>query len=576
MKNKNYPLYDAVDFRDFRVMVEQAANKAPDSVAFSFRVKPTSEEITEVTFEQTRLDARYIGTYIHSKKWEEKTVAIIGGASYGWCISYFAVMSSGAVTVPIDREMPAEEISDMVRKANCVSVFYAGDISAKIDFLRQSNPEITDYVAMSGDKGSDADLSLDEVIKAGKDLYASGDRSYYDYEIDPDKLSSVVFTSGTTGKGKGVMLSQTNIARDMILAMPNFFVTDRTMLVLPLHHTYASTVNLVGHYAQNVHIYISSGIKYFQKEMKEFRPKHLILVPLFVETLYKRIWSTAEKNGMTLKLKAMLKMSDRMRKVGIDLRKKLFSSITKNFGGELEFIICGGAALHQDIIDFFDSVGVTILNGYGITECSPLISCNRNKWQKRNSVGTPILEEEVKIIDPETGATLPVGAEGEICVRGVNVMLGYLNDPEATAEAFDSEGYFKTGDYGKLDEDGWLFITGRKKNLIIFSNGKNVYPEEIENEISSIYGVSENVVYAGESVSDPSKEIIVAEIYPDFEALEGHGITDVQSYFNKEIRKVNERMVSYKRVGKVKIRDTEFAKNTTKKIIRYVIDRTID
>ena len=305
--------------------------------------------------------------------------------------------------------------------------------------------------------------------------------------------------------------------------------------------------------------------------MKEQQPSHLILVPLFVETLYKRIWATAEKSGQASKLRALIKASNGMRKVGIDLRKKLFSTVTKNFGGKLEMVICGGAALNQDIIDFFDAIGVTLLNGYGITEYAPLISCNRNKLQKNGSVGTPIIGELVKIADPDENG------EGEICVKGSNVMLGYYEDPEATAAVFDEEGYFRTGDYGKLDEDGWLYITGRLKNLIIFSNGKNVYPEEIETEISRIPGVGEVVVYAGESKSNPSREVIVAEIFPDTEALEQKGITgDLQTYFEEGVKEANSRMVSYKAVGYVKLRDTEFPKNTSRKIIRFAIDKTID
>ena len=284
--------------------------------------------------------------------------------------------------------------------------------------------------------------------------------------------------------------------------------------------------------------------------MKEQQPSHLILVPLFVETLYKRIWMTAEKQNKAGALRALMKVSNFLLKLGIDLRGKLFASVLSNFGGKLEMIICGGAPLNQDIIDTFESLGITVLNGYGITECAPLISCNRNKLQKKGSVGIPIIGELVKI-----------------------------KDPEATAAAFDEEGYFKTGDYGKLDEDGWLYLTGRLKNIIILSNGKNVYPEEIETEISRIYGVSEVVVYEGKSKSDPSKEAIVAEIFPDYEALKLRnieGADTIKKYFNDGVKEVNQRSVSYKTVHVVKIREVEFEKNTSKKIIRFAIDKTID
>jgi len=366
------------------------------------------------------------------------------------------------------------------------------------------------------------------------------------------------------------MLSQKNIVSDMTQGMYLFQISPRTMNVLPPHHTFGSTVNFVGHFAQGSSIYISSGLKYISNEIKEQRPIHLVMVPLFVETMYKKIWATAEKEGKADALRLLIKVSNFLRKLGIDLRRRLFKSILDSFGGQLEMIICGGAKLNQDIIDMFDAIGITILNGYGITECSPLISCNRNKYPKKGSVGIPIIGEQIKIKDPDENG------EGEICVKGPNVMLGYYKDPEATAAAFDEEGYFKTGDYGKLDEDGWLYITGRLKNVIILSNGKNVYPEEIENEISRIYGVMESVVYEGESKSQKKKEIIVAEIYPDFDALKSKGIEDVQAYFEDEIKNVNARMAPYKAVKMVKIRNSEFKKNTSRKILRFAIDKNID
>ena len=241
------------------------------------------------------------------------------------------------------------------------------------------------------------------------------------------------------------MLSTNNICLDMTDGMYHFAITDRTMCVLPPHHTFCSTIIFVGHFAQGCTIYLSSGLKYLLPELKEQKPTHLVLVPLFIETLYKRIWQTAEKTGKADTLRKGIKLSASLRKLGIDRRRSIFKDVLDTFGGEVKMIICGGAALNQDIIDFFDAIGITILNGYGITECAPLISCNRNEYQKKDSVGIPIVDEEVRILDPDENG------EGEICVKGTNVMLGYFNDPEATAAAFTEDGYFRTGDYGKLD-----------------------------------------------------------------------------------------------------------------------------
>ena len=566
---KNYPLYETTVFENFRVMTENAADRYPDRIACIYRPVPESDETVEVTYEQMRCDIRHAGTEQLARGWNGAHIAIIGESTYHWVCSYFSLMSIGAVTIPLDKDMPVSDMAATLETADCTVIFYSPMVKDKMAELFPLLPRVTTTVCMTDDT-IEGQLTLGELIAAGKEKYESGDNSFYDNPIDPDRLATIVFTSGTTGKGKGVMLSQTNIVSDMTQGMYNFAITDRTMMVLPPHHTYGSTVNFVGHFAQGACVYMSSGIRHILKEMKEYRPKHLILVPLFVETFYKRIWSMAEKQGKADMLRTMMKVSNGMRKVGIDLRRKLFSSVLSAFGGELEMIICGGAALNQDIIDTFEAIGVTVLNGYGITECAPLVSCNRNKLQKKNSVGTPIIGEQIKIANPDENG------EGEICVKGPNVMLGYYKDPEATAAVFDEEGYFKTGDYGYVDEEGWIYITGRMKNLIIFSNGKNVYPEEIETEISRIYGVNEVVVYAGESRSNPEREVIVAEIYPDAEALAARGITDLKAYFNENMKTVNGRMAPYKAVGLVKIRNEEFVKNTSRKITRFNIDKSID
>lgn len=576
MAGKNYPLYETTVFQDFRIMTENVAKKYPDRIAISYKKNPKGKETVDVTYTEARNYIRDMGTELIAMGFTDRHVALIGESSFAWVCSYFSLMSIGAVVVPIDANLPLDEMAGIIVSAECEIVFFSPSIHEKMNELRTRGSGLKTLIRMGDLTGRDTInptgsdiLSLEEIVERGRHRYAGGDNSYYDYKIDPDRLATIVYTSGTTGKGKGVMLSQTNIVSDMTQGMYNFAISPKTMNVLPPHHTFGSTVNFVGHYSQGCTIYIASGIKYIAAEMKEQQPIHLVLVPLFVENLYKKIWFNAEKSGKANTLRSMMKLSNFLRRFGIDLRKKLFRSVLDSFGGKLEMIICGGASLNQDIIDTFDAIGITILNGYGITECSPLISCNRNKYQKKGSVGIPIIGELVKIKDPDGNG------EGEICVKGPNVMLGYYKNPEATAAAFDEEGYFRTGDYGRLDEEGWIYITGRMKNVIILSNGKNVYPEEIETEISRIYGVSEAVVYAGESEVQKSREVVVAEIFPDYEALKLRGIEDAEQYFDAEIKKVNSRMVSYKAVKMVKLRQEEFEKNTSKKILRFTIDKRI-
>ena len=577
--NKNYPIYKTTFIDDMRSLVEEAAQNFPDSIAISYKENYWDKDVRKITFSQWRDDVRNLGTALIKEGLREKNIAIVGENSYGWCCSFFGVMAIGAVTVPVDKELPIEDIDGIITTTSCKAVIFGKASEAKVkEMLSKGGLSTVKYlISVAPEASIDASELGDRVLTTisqlqvrGDGLYKSGDTSYYDYKIDVNRLASIVFTSGTTGKGKGVMLSQANICLDMTLGMYNFDITRKTLHVLPPHHTFGSTVNYVGHLSQGCEVYISSGIKHVSDEIKEQQPTHLILVPAFLEVMNRKIWTTARKSGKEGLLKVMMKVSDCLRKIGIDVRRKLFSSVLSAFGGKLELIICGGAKLDEDIIKTFDSIGITVLNGYGITECSPLISANRNEYRKPGSVGTPILACRVKIDDPDENG------EGEICVKGPNVMLGYYNNPEATAEVFDKDGFFHTGDYGKLDEEGWIYITGRKKNLIILSNGKNVYPEEIEAELQKIEGVTEVVVYAGESRVQKDKITIVAEIFPDSDLLADSGVADLQNYFEGKVKELNARMPSYKAVKRVKIRDVEFQKNTSRKITRFNIDKTID
>ena len=571
-RKKNYPLYETTKFSDFREMVENVADRVPDKVAFRYKEDPRQKVADTITFAECREYVRTLATELHSMSLEDKKIALIGGASVDWFLSYTAIMCVGAVTVPIDKDLPIDDAASIINTAGCEYIFFAADIAGKVKELASKAACVKTLVSLCGEV--EGATSVSSLRAAGAEKAKAGDNSYLEYEIDNEKLASIVFTSGTTGQGKGVMLSLKNICSDMEQGMYNFQITERTLFALPPHHTFGSTVNFVGHFAQGCEVYISSGLRYIMDELKTFKPTHLILVPLFVETFYKRIMAAAEKSGKLETLQKGIKTSNSLRKVGIDMRKSLFGkSVLSNFGGELQMIICGGAALNQNIIDFFESIGVVILNGYGITECAPLISCNRNECRKDGSVGMPIIGGEVKIHEPNENG------EGEICYRGPNVMLGYFENEEATRAAIDEDGFFHTGDIGyvkDIDGDQWLYITGRIKNLIILSNGKNVYPEELECDIQGIWGVNEVVVYQGVHKNDSDKEVIVAEIYPDYEGFAAKGIENIRAYFETEIKKVNDKNAAYKFIGRVKLRTEEFPKNTSRKITRFKIDKTLD
>lgn len=350
MGKKNYPLYETTIFEDFRIMTENVAKKYPDRIAISYKKNPKDKETVDVTFAEARDYIRDMGTGLINMGLRDKHVALIGESSYEWICSYFCLMSIGAVTVPIDKDLPADEMAGIINFSDIEAVFYSPVIEDKIKSIKDKVPSVKTYICMR-EAGMEGALDLPDIVRSGGIRFKNGDNSYYDYEIDTDRLATIVFTSGTTGKGKGVMLSQKNIVLDMTLGMYNFAITPKTMNVLPPHHTYGSTVNFVGHFAQGATIYISSGLRYIMEEMQEQKPSHLILVPLFVETMHRKIWQTAEKNGKAGALRVLIKVSNFLRKLGIDLRRKFFKSIHDFFGGKLEFIICGGASLNQDIID---------------------------------------------------------------------------------------------------------------------------------------------------------------------------------------------------------------------------------
>ncbi len=576
-RKKNYPLYNTVYFEDVREMMENCNRDFGPRIALTWKINPKDTRTFNMTFSECHKYVRALATELAARGFRGKRVAVISRGSAEWTLSFFALMCIGAVAVPIDAELSADEIKGLLETSESEAVFFSSPVSEKISSISRELEKITLYVKMgyfpAGVKTPEGAVSLASLRADGEDRVTYGDRSYYEGKIDREKLAAIFFTSGTTGKGKGVMLSQKNICSNVINGSRLFKLTDRTMSVLPLHHTYGLTANIVGNFGQGIRICFSLGNRYVAQEINEYKPRHMMLVPLYVETFYHKIINAAEKSGKLDALMKLIKTSNAMRRAGVDMRKTLFKTITEKFGGELELIITGGAPMSQKIIDFFDSIGITIINGYGITECSPFISGNRNEYRIPGSVGMVMPGGEARIVDPDENG------EGEIAFRGPNVMLGYFKNDAATAEAIDKDGFFHTGDIGRILNDGsadWLFITGRSKNLIILSNGKNVYPEEIEADIAEVYGVSEVVVYAGKRRRSPEDDIIVAEIYPDREALGERGVTDLQSYFEKEVRRINAKNVSFKKVNLIRIRNTEFPKNTSRKIIRYAIDKNID
>ena len=513
-------LYNRQGVTDIYRLLAIRAKYTPDDILFQYSEK---KKVVAVTVKEFWSDVNSLRTYLMARGiGDGKRVALIGENSYRWIISYFAVVLSGAIIVPLDKDLDVESQAKLLTRCHVDMIICSR--------MYRDIPE--ELVKRGVDMGECLVMNRIPAIIAE---HASNIAKMP--PVDPDKVCTIIFTSGTTGDPKGVMLTQRNIASDALAAIWSLWISGSSVLTLPLHHTFGFTVGVLSAYIEGYPIFISKSLRTFMKDVKEFGPDNLVVVPLYVEAMYKNIWKTARENGADVRLRHAIAISNILRKTGIDMRKRLFSSVLEEFGGNLTTIICGGAFLDQKYIDFMDALGVHVLNGYGITECSPVVTVNRNNQFRSHSVGLPLPGCEVRVID------------GEICVRGDNVMDGYFNDEASTSEVMPDD-WFHTGDLGHFDRDGFLYITGRKKNLIILSNGENVSAEELENQIINIDSVDEVIVRQ-------EGEDIVAEIYAEVRT----GIEDA-------IELLNRKFPPYKRISRVLFRDTMFERTTTQKIKR--------
>lgn len=515
-----YPYYEQTEFSNILDMLEYEYKNNKDKIAYSYR---EGNKIVDKTFKDVYNDSKYLGNYFFSN-YKNKNIALMGENSYNWIVLFFGILLSGNVAVSIDKDASEEHLKYLLKQADCKDIYYSKDYCpfvSEMSVRAKTIDDINDYIV-------------------------EGKKTKNRYVIDENKEAIIFFTSGTTGPNKGVVLSQKNILSNIYGATSIFLLSGDTVNVLPYHHSFGLITSTLMPFYYGRRTFINSSIRNVLKDIKYTKPETLIVVPLFVETFYRQIWKKARAGKKDKLLKRMIKVSNKLRKIGIDMRSKLFKSVISEFGGNLNYIICGGAYLDKKYIEFFDSIGITVLNGYGITECSPVVSVNRNNARKENSIGYLCRDVEVKIID------------GEICVKGPNVMLGYYKDKKNTNKVLIDE-YFHTGDLGYLDEDNFLYITGRKKNLIILSNGENISPEDIESVILNDKAVCEAVVYAKEGK-------IIAAIYPEEDYLSD------QVYFDKLIHKYNSDKPKNRQVAMVELRTEEFEKNSNKKILRDKVE----
>ncbi|MBR2461240.1 MAG: AMP-binding protein [Clostridia bacterium] len=550
------------DLKELLVAVDTAWGDKP------FYHYKENGEIKILTRHQLRVCVDELGTAFSTFGIMGSNIAVIGEANPFYMAGYFAAANGGGAAVPLDKELDDEALSGFATIAKVKAIVYTPSFNKRMPALSSLMSDVDYFIPISPDPQympNERFISLEEVRRIGREAMENGDNSFTDYKVDPEKMACLIFTSGTTGTSKGVMLSHKNLSTsaNACIDVVHFDENSTFVSVLPMNHSYEVTTEHLALNMLGASTYLNDSIKNALRNFQSFKPNSLILVPLFAETIHKRIWKEIRQKKMEKKVRFAMKLSLALRKVGIDISAKLFKDIHKALGGNVTNIICGGAALSPEITRDFNAWGIVLQEGYGITECSPLVAVNRYGKVKPGSVGTAVPGCEVKIDAAENETT------GEILVRGDNVMMGYYNNPEATAEVMTEDGWFRTGDLGYIDRDGFIFITGRKKNLIILSNGKNIFPEELEEHLSHEEVVCESVV-VGRANAD-GNIAITAVIYPNPELTEGLTPEEIQEKVKEAVVNTNKRLPTFKHIQTFDVRDNEFEKTTTKKIKRFLV-----
>lgn len=554
---------------DVKHMIETSVELYGNNTAFMYKEKG-SEAYLSITYKEMLEKINGLGTSLIAKGMKDKRIAVIGENCYQWAISYLAAVCGTGTIVPLDKELSGDDLKNLIMKADVECVIFAKKYEPLFKEMRDSgDTELKVLINFNSQEEKDGVLSWKQVVEEGQAMVANGDNSFTDAEIINDEMRIILFTSGTTGASKGVMLSHKNLAANLMMAptVLKVYPWDIFFSVLPLHHTYECTCGFLMPLYKGAAIAYCQGLKYILKNLQEAKPTMFLGVPLIFENLYKGIWKNVRKQGKEDLIKRIIKINNKTKKIGIDIGKIFFKPITAVFGGNMRMMICGGAAINPDVLNGIRDFGISAVQGYGLTECSPLGALNPDTAPNPASIGVAFPGGQIKAVDfNEEGI-------GELCLYGDNVMMGYYQMPEETAEVIDSEGWFHTGDLGYVDDKGYAFITGRKKNVIITKNGKNVYPEELEYLLSNSPYVQESFVFS-QDTEHSEDTTIVASIKADRDAVEeklGKGYTaeDLKKLIWEEVDKVNEDAPFYRKIKKVIIREKDFVKNTSNKLVRF-------
>lgn len=568
---KNIPLYDVRPIKTLKEMLDSSVALYSERTAFLVKHKG-NENYEPVTFKQYKDDVDSLGSALKNLNLTGKRVALISENRYEWAVSYMAVVNGIGIIVPLDKELPENEIENLLIRSKVNALIFSGNCRTYVNNIANRVDFIDYYIDFDTDQDFENGVtSYNGLIKKGREILESGDKSYNELPIDPEIMNILLFTSATTDKSKAVMLSHGNICKNLMAMCSMTYIdkTDTFLSVLPLHHTYENTCGFLCPLYRGASIAYCEGLRHILKNLQESKASIMLGVPLIFEAMYRRLWDQISKKPETAKkLKLALKISNFADKIGIDLKRKLFKELHNNFGGRIKLFISGAAGIDPLVSKGFRELGIMFIQGYGLTECSPIVALNRDVDFKDSAAGLPLPGLEVAIDQPA-----PDGV-GEIKVKGPSIMLGYYEDQQSTGKVL-KDGWFYTGDLGYMDKSNFVYITGRKKNVIVTKNGKNIYPEEIETLLARCTHIKESIVY-GKDDEVYGDVVVSATIVPDMEKIQEDfpdkslSQEEIYELIHKEVKEVNKSLVLYKYIKDFKLRDEEFAKTTSKKIKRYV------
>ena len=550
-----------IDFQNVKEIIQYASSQYPENTAFTIKHKNDKDvKYEKITYKQLDEQIKALGTALLHLGLKDKRVAIIGKNRYEWALSYITTLNGVGIAVPLDKGLPEQEIILSLQRSKAdVIIFEENMIDLMKKIKIEKSTKLSAYILMD-DKKEEGFLNINELINVGKDLIEHGDTSYIDAKIDNNKMSVILFTSGTTALAKAVMISHRNIASNVAALKfeQPFCPTDTNIAFLPFHHMYGSTclILMLSAGANNV---FCDGLRYIQDNLKEYKVSVFVCVPLILEAMHKKIMNVVDKTGQRKKLEFGKKLSNALLKIGIDVRRKIFKTILDELGGEVRAVISGAAALNKQVAEDFNAWGIYTVQGYGLTETAPVVSGENIHTIGYNSCGKPLCNVEVKIDNPNDEGI------GEIAVRGPNVMLGYYENEEATKEVLKN-GWFYTGDLGYLGKKGHIYIAGREKSVIVLKNGKNIYPEEIETLISELPYVAENMVFGYPKDDDL---ILSAKIVYNNEYFKDKSKKEIEKIIWNDIKKINSTLTVFKHIKKIIVTDEPMIKTTTAKVKRF-------